>query len=84
MLLEPEFQAAQILPENGFGLGFGIDITKVEDPEDVALLEEATEQLGPPAVDPVRLQEVLVPDSVAEYQTLIEEQWRANVLIGSE
>jgi putative spermidine/putrescine transport system substrate-binding protein len=84
MLLEPEFQAAQILPENGFGLGFGIDITKVEDPDDLALLEAATEQLGPPAVDPVRLQEALAPDSVAEYQTLIEEEWRANVLIGSQ
>ena len=31
LLLEPEFQAAQILPENGFGLGYAIDVTRVTD-----------------------------------------------------
>ncbi|NCC36344.1 MAG: ABC transporter substrate-binding protein, partial [Chloroflexia bacterium] len=28
LILEPEFQAAQILPENGFGLGYAIDVTR--------------------------------------------------------
>jgi putative spermidine/putrescine transport system substrate-binding protein len=81
LILEPEFQAAQIIPENGFGLGYGIDVTRVEDPDDVAVLEEAAEELGPPAVDPERLQAALAPDSVGEYQSLIEEEWRRNVLI---
>ncbi|MCK7519010.1 MAG: hypothetical protein MZV64_15435 [Ignavibacteriales bacterium] len=30
LLLEPEFQAAQILPENGFGLGYAIDVTSCD------------------------------------------------------
>ncbi len=83
MILEPEFQAAQIIPENGFGLGYSIDVSKVTDPEDVALLEEAAEQLGPPAVDPAHLQETMVPDSVSEYQNLIEQEWRRNILIAA-
>lgn len=82
LILEPEFQAAQIIPENGFGLGFGIDITKVTDPEDVALLEEALQQLGPAATDQADLSQSMVPDSAAPYQNLVEQGWRENVLIG--
>ncbi|NJK78894.1 MAG: ABC transporter substrate-binding protein [Chloroflexaceae bacterium] len=82
LLLEPEFQAAQVLPENGFGLGYGIDVRKVEDPADRALLEAAIEQLGPAATDPVDLINALVADSAPEYQSLVEEGWRQNVLIG--
>ncbi len=81
MILEPEFQAAQIIPENGFGLGFGIDITKVEDSDDLALLEAAAEELGPAATDPRDLLDSLTPDSSGEYQTLVEEGWRLNVLL---
>ena len=36
LLLEPEFQAAQILPENGFGLGYAIDVNRVSDTAAVA------------------------------------------------
>lgn len=82
MLLEPEFQAAQILPENGFGLGYGIDIRKVTDQADRQLLTDAINQLGPAATDPLDLITSLVPDSSPEYQTLVEEGWRQNVLIG--
>jgi putative spermidine/putrescine transport system substrate-binding protein len=82
LILEPEFQAAQIIPENGFGLGFGIDIRRVEDPDDVALLEEAVAELGPAATDPVDLAEAMVPDAATEYQNLVEQGWRENVLIG--
>lgn len=82
MLLEPEFQAAQVIPENGFGLGFGIDIRNVTDPAAVALLEEAITQLGPAATDPVDLVESMVPDAAAEYQNLVEQGWREYVLIG--
>jgi putative spermidine/putrescine transport system substrate-binding protein len=84
MLLEPEFQAAQVIPENGFGLGFGIDVRKVTDPDDVALLESALEELGEPAADPRDLAEALAPDSVGEYQSLVEQEWRRNVLIAEE
>jgi putative spermidine/putrescine transport system substrate-binding protein len=83
LILEPEFQAAQILPENGFGLGFGIDVTRVEDPEDVATLEVAAAQLGAAATPPEDLARSLVGDSAAEYQNLVEQEWRQNVLIAS-
>lgn len=82
LILEPEFQAAQIIPENGFGLGYGIDIRKVTDPADVALLEEAARQLGPAATDPVDLANALAVDAAAPYQSLVEQGWRENVLIG--
>jgi putative spermidine/putrescine transport system substrate-binding protein len=81
LLLEPELQAAQVLPENGFGLGFGIDVTQVEAPEDRQVLEAAIEQLGEQAVEPERLQEALAPESAVEYQNLIEQEWRRNILL---
>lgn len=82
MLLEPEFQAAQVIPENGFGLGFGIDVRKVDDPDDAALLEDAAMRLGVAATPPTELADSLVADSSAEYQTLLEQEWRTNVLLG--
>ncbi len=82
MLLEPELQAAQILPENGFGLGFGIDVTKVTDAAAKATLDAAAQQLGDAATPASDLAGSLVGDSAGEYQTLVEEGWRTNVLIG--
>lgn len=83
LILEPEFQAAQILPENGFGLGFGIDVNRVSDPEAIALLEEAAQKLGIAATPPADLAQSLVGDSAAQYQNLVEEGWRQYVLINS-
>ncbi len=80
MILEPEFQAAQIIPENGFGLGFGIDITLVP-VEEAEVMHAAAEQLGPAATPVEDLLASLVPDSTAEYQTRVEEGWREHVLI---
>lgn len=80
LLLEPQLQAAQIVPENGFGLGYGIDVTKVDDSADVAALQQATQQLGPAATDPQALADALVGDGVARYQDLVEQEWRTNVL----
>jgi len=80
LLLEPEFQAAQILPENGFGLGFAIDVTRVTDPEQVALLQEAASKLGDAATPAEEMAKSLVGDSAAEYQTLVEEDWLKFVL----
>lgn len=83
LILEPELQAAQILPENGFGLGYGIDVTRVEDPAGVAALEAAAAQLGEAATPAADLARSLVGDSAAEYQNLVEQEWRQNVLIGN-
>ncbi|NJM05747.1 ABC transporter substrate-binding protein [Candidatus Gracilibacteria bacterium] len=82
MILEPEMQAAQILPENGFGLGYAIDVTRVSDPAQLNALNAAQEQLGPMATPAEDLAAALVGDSAGEYQSLVEEGWRQNVLIG--
>jgi putative spermidine/putrescine transport system substrate-binding protein len=81
LILEPEFQAAQILPENGFGLGFGIDVNRVTDKESSDLLLDAVQKLGISATAPKDLSKSLVGDSAAEYQSLIEEGWRQFVLV---
>ncbi len=81
LILEPELQAAQILPENGFGLGFGIDVTRVTDPEAQAQLAAAAQQLGPAATPVEDLARSLVSDSAGEYQSMVETGWREHVLI---
>ena len=80
LLLEPEFQAAQIVPANGFGLGYGIDVTRVTDAGAVQLLTDAAQQLGPGAADPQRLAATLVGDAAAPYHPLVEQQWQTQVL----
>lgn len=82
LILEPELQAAQILPENGFGLGYAIDVTRVTDPAQLQALEAAQAQLGAAATPAEDLAASLVGDSAGEYQTLVEEGWRESVLIG--
>jgi putative spermidine/putrescine transport system substrate-binding protein len=81
LILEPEFQAAQILPENGFGLGFGIDINRVDDPGALAALQAASEELGLAATPASDLANSLVGDAATPYQALLEQAWRENVLI---
>lgn len=80
LILRPDRQALQVVPENGFGLAFGIDVNRVTDEADVAALQEAAESLGDAAADPMRLAGALVSDIAAEYQVLIETDWEANVL----
>jgi putative spermidine/putrescine transport system substrate-binding protein len=82
LLLEPELQAAQILPENGFGLGYAIDVTRVSDAAQLDALRAAQQQLGPAATPAEDLADALVGDAAAAYQMLVEEGWRQNVLIG--
>lgn len=82
LILEPELQAAQILPANGFGLGYAIDVTRVTDPAQLAALQKAQAELGEAATPAADLAKSLVGDSAGEYQSLVEEGWRANVLIG--
>jgi len=83
LILEPELQAAQILPENGFGLGYAIDMVRVTDQAQLDALEAAQTQLGAAATPAEDLAASLVGDSAGAYQTLVEEGWRQNVLIGS-
>ncbi len=82
LILEPEFQAAQVLPKNGFGLGFGIDVTRVSDPDQVAVLEEALKNLGEAATPAEDMAKSLVGDAASPYQAMVEEGWREFVLIG--
>jgi len=83
LILEPELQAAQILPENGFGLGDAIDVTRVTDAALRAALDAAQTRLGAAATPAEDLANALVGDSAGEYQTLVEEGWRQQVLIGA-
>ncbi len=82
LILRPDRQALQVVPENGFGLAYGIDVSRVTDADDVAALQAASESLGDAAADPARLAGALVSDIAAEYQVLIEADWEANVLQG--
>ncbi len=81
LILEPALQAEQILPENGFGLGYGIDVTRVTDPEAKEALANAAAQLGESATPAADLANALVGDSAAPYQDLVEEGWRQNLLV---
>ena len=80
LLLEPEFQATQILPENGFGLGYAIDVTRVTDETALSALQSAASQLGDAATPASDLAKSLVGDSAAEYQNLLEQDWLQFVL----
>jgi putative spermidine/putrescine transport system substrate-binding protein len=80
LLLEPEFQAAQILPENGFGLGYAIDVTRVTDSSALSALETASTKLGDAATPASDLANSLVGDSAAEYHGLLEQDWLKFVL----
>ncbi len=80
LILRPDLQAAHVLPENGFGLGFGIDVSRVTDDADRQVLADAAANLGPGAADPAELAAALVSDLAAEYQTRVEADWEANVL----
>lgn len=80
LLLRPDRQAGHILPETGFGLGYAIDINRVPDEADRAILEEAFAQLGDGAADPAQLSAAFVADMAPESQAIVEADWLANVL----
>jgi putative spermidine/putrescine transport system substrate-binding protein len=80
LLLDPELQAAQILPENGFGLGYAIDVNRVSDSTALAALQVSASKLGDAATPASDLAKSLVSDSAAEYQNLLEQGWLENVL----
>ncbi len=82
LLLDPEMQARQIVPANGFGLGYAIDPNRVTDSAARQLLNDAAAQLGAAAADPEALASSLVGDAAAVYQDLIETGWREALLGG--
>jgi len=75
LLLDPEFQAAQILPENGFGLGYAIDVTRVRNAAAKAKLDEAASKLGEAATPAADLARSLAGDTAPQYQGLVEQGW---------
>lgn len=79
LILRPDRQAGQILPESGFGLGYAIDINRVEG-EALEQLEASFEQLGDAAADPEALANAFAPDMPPESQSAIEDGWQQNVL----
>lgn len=80
LLLEPEFQAAQILPENGFGLGYAIDVTRVTDSSALSALQSAAAKLGDSATPAADLARSLAGDTAPQYQGLVEQGWLTFVL----
>ena len=67
-------------PENGFGLGFGINVTRVSDPAQVAVLEEALQNLGETATPAEDMAKSLVGDAASPYQSMVEDGWLEFVL----
>jgi len=79
LLLRPDRQAGQVLPESGFGLGYAIEMQRVK-PAERKLLEDSFAQLGRAAADPKTLQAAFAPDMAPESQAAIERDWEANVV----
>ncbi|MEM7441877.1 MAG: ABC transporter substrate-binding protein [Pseudomonadota bacterium] len=82
LILQPDRQAFQVQPEYGFCCGWGIDVSRVTDPDSVAAIDAAMANLGDAAEDPSILAGALVADIAAEYQTRIEADWERYVLRG--
>ncbi len=82
LILDPALQASQARPASGFGLGFGIDPTRVGDPKARAGLADSAASRGPDATPIPDLRRALAPDADPRYQDLIEQGWRRNVLRG--
>ena len=79
LILRPDRQAAQLLPENGFGLGYAIVPARATETEQAALAASLA-ALGPAAADPDGLRSSFAPDLAPESQRAIEQGWETNVL----
>jgi ABC-type uncharacterized transport system YnjBCD substrate-binding protein len=79
LILRPDRQAGQILPESGFGLGYAIEITRAK-PDEQKLLDASLGRLGTAAADARQLQAAFAPDMAPESQAAIEKDWEASVL----
>lgn len=83
LILDPAMQALQLDPANGFGLGFGIDATKVTDTEERSALDQAASSRGDAAAPIAELAASRASDGAAEYQDLVEQGWRREVVGGT-
>lgn len=81
LILRPDRQAGQVLPDSGFGLGYAIELERVPE-ADRAPLEESLTNLGEAAADQAALQAAFAPDLAPESQVVMEQDWEANVLLG--
>ena len=79
LILRPDRQAGQILPETGFGLGYAIEISRTS-PSEQRRLEASTARLGEAAANLTDLQAAFAPDLAPESQSAIETGWELNVL----
>ncbi len=79
LILRPDKQAGQILPESGFGLGYAIEINRAKPGEQI-LLDASLAKLGNAAADARQLQAAFAPDMAPESQAAIEKDWEASVL----
>jgi putative spermidine/putrescine transport system substrate-binding protein len=79
LLLDPAAQSTHILPQTGFGLGYAIELDRVN-PGLRPLLEDSLDALAPFAADPADLAAAFAPDMAPESQAIIEADWEAEVL----
>ncbi len=80
-ILDPILQSKQVQPQNGFCCGWGISTARVNTSDGKAAIEEAKANFGTAAEDPKIMANALVSDIAAEYQFLIEKDWKNKVLV---
>ena len=79
LLVRPDMQAAQLDPDT-IGFALGIDVSKVTDPDELAVIQEATDKAtAAGAADPAEF-DAVVPNLAADYHSLIEQDWERCVL----
>ena len=79
LLVRPDMQAAQLDPDT-VGFALGIDVSKVTDPDELAVIQAATDKAtSAGAADPAEFGAV-VPNIAADYHTLVEQDWERCVL----
>ncbi|MBA2666764.1 MAG: ABC transporter substrate-binding protein [Trueperaceae bacterium] len=79
LLVRPDMQARQLLPDT-IGFALGIDVARVTDPADRALIDEATATaMASGAADPADFG-AIVPDIHNEYHGRVESDWERCVL----
>lgn len=79
LLIRPDMQAAQLDPDT-IGFALGIDVSKVTNPDELAVIQAATDKaVAAGAADPAEFGAV-VPNLAADYHSLLEQDWERCVL----
>lgn len=79
LILRPDMQAAQLVPENGAGFGLAIDPNRIEDADALTAINETISSIVGVA-DVNELASAAIGTVGPEYQVNIEADWQANVL----